>query len=145
MERPILLSACLNIGSAGDSPAPVGESPTGTTQSKLGKRLSPLARTVAPIPSGESPDGTGESPVLPKNGFSNTLKVLGGAVSARSPAERWAGAHRRAGRVPRTLSSLPAFPTGAADRSEQRKEKATGRRKAGRRGCGSANQSSTDR
>src|SRR5207249_5072860 len=68
---------CLEIGSAGGSPAPVGDPPTGTAESNLGKRPSPLARTVTPIPSGESPDGTGGSPVLPKTIFQTRSKKLG--------------------------------------------------------------------
>ena len=63
----------LEMGSAGDSPAPVRDPPTGSAERNDAKRPCPLARTVSPVPSGESPDGTGGSPVLPKNDFSNTL------------------------------------------------------------------------
>src|SRR3989454_10927907 len=68
------MTHCLEIGSAGGSPAPVGDPPTGTAESNLGKRPYPLARTVTPIPSGESPDGTGGAPVPPKTDFSKSPK-----------------------------------------------------------------------
>ena len=59
----------LNMGSAGDSPAPVGDSPTGTAPSHVANRPFSLPRTVVSVPSGGSPDGTGGSPVLPETIF----------------------------------------------------------------------------
>ncbi len=56
----------LNMGSAGDSPAPVGDSPTGTAPSHVANRPFSLPRTVVSVPSGGSPDGTG---VLPETIF----------------------------------------------------------------------------
>src|SRR5438105_14462621 len=86
------MTRCLQIGGAGDSPAPVGDPPSGTAESKL--RPSALARTVAPIPSGESPDGTGGSPVLPKTIFQtrskglckNKIGLSGGILTTGHPA-----------------------------------------------------------
>src|SRR6266705_3110417 len=55
-----------NMGSAGDSPAPVGDSPTGTAPSHVANRPFSLPRTIVSVPSGGSPDGTG---VLPETIF----------------------------------------------------------------------------
>ena len=44
-----------NMGSAGDSPAPVGDSPTGTAPSHVANRPFALPRTVVSVPSGGSP------------------------------------------------------------------------------------------
>src|SRR2546427_2812775 len=69
----VFIECVLEIGGAGDPPAPVGDPPTGTAASNVAKSPRPLARAVASIPSGESPDGTGGSPVLPAKHFSNML------------------------------------------------------------------------
>src|SRR5258706_563594 len=63
----------IDMGRAGDSPAPVGDPPTGTAEVTIARRPSSLARGVAAVPSGESTDGTGGSPLLPQNDFFTTL------------------------------------------------------------------------
>src|SRR6266511_6321019 len=70
----------LNMGSAGDSPAPVGDSPAGTAPSHLANRPFALPRTVVSVPSGGSP-------VLPETIFQSRSQAKCRALSSVVVAE----------------------------------------------------------
>src|SRR5438876_1887692 len=69
----------LNMGSAGDSPAPVGDSPTGTAPSHVANRPFSLPRTVVSVPSGGSP-------VLPETIFQSRSQAK---CRGLSPVAEW--------------------------------------------------------
>src|SRR5215510_13927366 len=79
------LEDVLEMGSAGDSPAPGGDSPTGTPEGTMAERPLTLVRNAASILSGESPDRTGESPVLPRD-LSN--RFLESSIARKGRAQR---------------------------------------------------------
>jgi len=131
------LRACVKMGSAGDSPAPVGNLPTGMAERNFAKGPSSFIRIVPSIPSGESPDGTGESPVLPgpASARAGTMCRARTCSAASSAVGRTFGGFIARLRMPGLFTIISAIGHGSSDRAHEEAKNQThsavGRRSPG--------------